>query len=168
MPTRAYLSLGSNIGNREENLRSALARLGDVGRIVEASHLYETEPVDFAAQPWFLNAVVAMETEKTPRELLNALLALEQSMGRKRDLPKGPRIVDLDILLYGDHTIHEAGLTIPHPGLPERRFVLEPLVEIAPDVLHPLLNKSMCELRDALPPGQDVRKLENLALTDSL
>ena len=167
MLTRVYLSLGSNVGNRAQNLKRALTRLEDIGRIVQVSHFYETEPVDFTAQPWFLNAVVALDTTQLPRELLNALLALEQSMGRKRDLPKGPRTIDLDILLYGDQTIHEDGLTIPHPALPARRFVLEPLAEIAPDLIHPVLKRSMRDLRDELPPGQSVRKLANLTPTDN-
>jgi 2-amino-4-hydroxy-6-hydroxymethyldihydropteridine diphosphokinase len=159
MSALVYLSLGSNLGNREDNLKHALARLAALGKIIAASSLYETEPVEFTEQPWFLNGVVALETEKSPRELLEALLAIEVAMGRHRTQPKGPRTIDLDILLYGDQVVQEAGLTIPHPALPDRRFVLEPLVEIAPALIHPVLGKSMQELKDALPPGQTVRKV---------
>lgn len=160
MSALVYLSLGSNIGDRARNLNRARAQLETIGKIVATSALYETEPVEFTAQPWFLNGVVALETEKSPRELLGALLAIELAMGRHRTQPKGPRTVDLDILLYGDQIVREAGLTIPHPALPERRFVLEPLVEIAPLVLHPLLGKTMQQLKDELPSGQAVRKAE--------
>ncbi len=153
-----YLSLGSNVGDREENLKRALARLGALGNVVAVSSFYETEPVEFTAQPWFLNCVVALEMELSPRQLLDALLALEAAMGRHRTQPKGPRLIDLDILLYGSQIVSEAGLTIPHPALPDRRFVLEPLAEIAPELVHPVLGKTMRELKQALPPGQIVRK----------
>jgi 2-amino-4-hydroxy-6-hydroxymethyldihydropteridine diphosphokinase len=120
MLSRVYLSLGSNLGIREQNLRTAVARLTTVGTVGALSSLYETEPVEFTAQPWFLNCVVALETEKPPRALLDSLLTLEQAMGRQRTQLKGPRTIDLDILLYGDQIVQEAGLVIPHPALPER------------------------------------------------
>lgn len=158
MCKRVYLSLGSNLGDREANLRAAIERLGVVGEVIAVSSFFETEPVEFTDQPWFLNCVVALETGKTPRPLLKALLGVEQAMGRRRTQDKGPRNIDIDILLFGDSVVDTKGLTIPHPALHERRFVLEPLVEIAPEVRHPVLNKTVRELRAKLPVGQVVRK----------
>lgn len=154
-----YLSLGSNVGDREANLRSAIERLRAVGKVEAVSSFYETEPVEFTAQPWFLNCVVKLNTEKMPKQLLGRILAIEQEMGRRRTQKKGPRIIDIDILLFGSSIIEAEGLTVPHPAMHERRFVLEPLTEIAPDVRHPALKHTIRELRDALPPGQAVRKL---------
>jgi len=158
MRKRVYLSLGSNIGNREENLREALQRLRQLGTVGTVSSLYETEPVGFTAQPWFLNCAAMLETEKMPRQLLKAVLDLEREMGRRRTQFKGPRKIDIDILLFGSAVVETKGLTIPHPALHERRFVLEPLAEIAPDMRHPVLKKTIRELRDALEPGQEVRR----------
>ncbi len=161
MRKTAYLSLGSNIGDRAANLRGAIARLSELGEVTAVSSFYETEPVDFLAQPWFLNCAVALETDKMPRQFLGALLRIEQEMGRKRVQPKGPRVIDLDILLFGSSVVETAQLTIPHPAMHERRFVLEPLAEIAPDLRHPIFKRTIRELRDALPPGQQVRKWKN-------
>jgi 2-amino-4-hydroxy-6-hydroxymethyldihydropteridine diphosphokinase len=158
MCKRVYLSLGSNLGDREANLQAAIERLGVVGEVIAVSSFFETEPVEFTDQPWFLNCVAALETGKTPRQLLKALLGVEQAMGRRRTQDKGPRNIDIDILLFGDSVVDTKGLTIPHPALHERRFVLEPLVEIASEVRHPVLNKTVRELRDKLPGGQVVRK----------
>jgi 2-amino-4-hydroxy-6-hydroxymethyldihydropteridine diphosphokinase len=158
--TLIYLSLGSNIGNRAENLNAAIDRLRDVGEVVQVSPFYETEPVEFTAQAWFLNCAIALDTENTPQELLASILDIEQRMGRRRAQKKGPRVIDIDILLFGDLIVDEPGLTIPHPAMHERRFVLEPLAAIAPDVRHPMLDRTIRELRDALPPGQTVRKTE--------
>jgi 2-amino-4-hydroxy-6-hydroxymethyldihydropteridine diphosphokinase len=157
---RVYLSLGSNVGDREANLKAAIERLRLAGEVVAVSSFYETEPVEFTHQPWFLNCAVTLDTEKMPRQLLRALLALEQEMGRRRTQRKGPRNIDIDILLFADSVVDRKGLTIPHPALAERRFVLEPLTEIAPEARHPLLGNSVQELRDALPPGQVVRKMK--------
>ena len=157
MNSAVYLSLGSNIGDRAENLNAAIDRLRAVGEIVQVSSFYETEPVEFAAQAWFLNCVIALDTEKTPQELLASILDIEQQMGRRRAQKKGPRVIDIDILLFGNLIVDEPGLTIPHPAMHERRFVLEPLAEIAPDVRHPVLDRTILELRDALPPGQTVK-----------
>jgi 2-amino-4-hydroxy-6-hydroxymethyldihydropteridine diphosphokinase len=159
MPHLAYLSLGSNVGDREAQLCAAIAHLPAVGRVVAVSSFYETEPVEFTKQAWFLNCVVALETEKTPLELMTALLAIEQQMGRRRLQNKGPRSIDIDILFFDDTIIDSVELTVPHPAMQDRRFVLEPLAEIAPELVHPLSNKTIRELRDALPPGQEVRRI---------
>jgi 2-amino-4-hydroxy-6-hydroxymethyldihydropteridine diphosphokinase len=156
-----YLSLGSNLGDREANLRTAIEKLRELGNIPAVSSFYETEPVEVTAQPWFLNCAVKLDTEKMPRQLISAILALEQSMGRQRKQQKGPRTIDIDILLFGSSVIEIPSLTIPHPHLHERRFVLEPLAEIAPDARHPIFKRSIRELRDALPQGQTVRKLSS-------
>ena len=168
MATLAYLSLGSNIGNREAHLRDAQDRLTALGRVAAVSSFYETEPVEFTEQPWFLNCAVEIRTELTAQELMTAILGIEKSMGRQREQKKGPRIIDIDILLFGDAVLDSAEVTIPHPAMHERRFVLEPLAEIAPEARHPVLNKMIRELRDALPSGAMVRKLKNQAkkLTD--
>jgi 2-amino-4-hydroxy-6-hydroxymethyldihydropteridine diphosphokinase len=154
-----YLSLGSNLGDREENLRTAITRLADFGNVAAVSSFYETEPVDVAAQPWFLNCAVKFETEKMPRQLMSAILTLEQTMGRQRRQNKGPRTIDIDVLLFGSSIIELPSLTVPHPRMHQRRFVLEPLAEIAPDIRHPIFKRTMRELRDALPPGQTVKKV---------
>ena len=158
MPTLAYLSLGSNVGDRAAQLQDAVARLGAAGRVLAASSIYETEPVEFAEQPWFLNCAVALETDKTPQQLMAAILKIEEEMGRRRVQKKGPRSIDIDILLFGDVIVESKELTIPHPAMHQRRFVLEPLAEIAAQVRHPVLKKTIRELRDALPEGQTVRK----------
>jgi 2-amino-4-hydroxy-6-hydroxymethyldihydropteridine diphosphokinase len=156
-----YLSLGSNLGDRQANLRNAIARLAGLGQVLAESSFYETEPVEFTQQPWFLNCVVALETEKMPKQLLGAILGIEQEMGRRRQTnkPKGPRTVDIDILLFGSSVIDTQSLTVPHPALHERRFVLEPLAEIAPEVRHPVFKRTIRELRDGLAMGAAVRKL---------
>jgi 2-amino-4-hydroxy-6-hydroxymethyldihydropteridine diphosphokinase len=138
--TRAYVGLGANLGDREATIRAAVEALGaDEGiYVVAVSTLRETEPVGVGEQPPFLNGAVALETTLSARELLDRLLEIEQRFGRVR-IPgeHGPRTLDLDLLLYGDETIHGSGLTVPHPRLHERRFVLEPLAELAPGLLVP-------------------------------
>jgi 2-amino-4-hydroxy-6-hydroxymethyldihydropteridine diphosphokinase len=160
MPAPVYLSLGSNVGDREAHLREAQDRLGAAGRVAIVSSVYETEPVELIEQAWFLNCVVALETAQTPQQLMTSILKIEEAMGRRRLQKKGPRIIDIDILLFGDTVLNSQEVTIPHPAMHERRFVLEPLAEIAPEVRHRVLKKTILELRDALPPGQAVRKLK--------
>lgn len=157
----AFLSLGSNIGDRMANITTALNRLREVGKIIAVSSIYETEPVEFTAQPWFLNCVVKLDTEKMPKQLLTAILKIEQSMGRRRQQKKGPRTIDIDILLFGNSTIDTEGLTIPHPSLHERRFVLDPLVEIEAGLRHPILKRTVRELLAGLPVGQAVRRIQS-------
>jgi 2-amino-4-hydroxy-6-hydroxymethyldihydropteridine diphosphokinase len=152
MKKTAYLSLGSNLGDREANLREATARLGDLGSVSRVSTLYETEPVEVAGQqPWFLNCAVAVETELSPLKFLELLLAIEQSMGRKRTEPKGPRAIDMDIIFFDDEVLDTPELTVPHPAMQHRRFVLEPLAEIAPEATHPVFQRTVRELLDSLP-----------------
>jgi len=156
----AYLSLGSNVGDREASLREAIARLGAVGEVVAVSSFYETEPVEVTGQRWFLNCAVALKTKKMPKQLMAALLGIEQAMGRRRIQKKGPRTIDIDMVLFGNAVVETRDLAIPHPAMHERRFVLEPLAEIAPEVRHPVLRRTIRELRDALPEGQAVRAAE--------
>jgi 2-amino-4-hydroxy-6-hydroxymethyldihydropteridine diphosphokinase len=152
MKRTAYLSLGSNLGDREGNLREAIARLGELGSVSRVSALYETEPVEVAGQqPWFLNCAAAVETELTPLEFLKRMLAIEQVMGRKRIKPKGPRTIDMDIIFFGDVVLDTPELTVPHPAMQHRRFVLEPLAEIAPEARHPVLHLTVRELLNSLP-----------------
>ncbi len=137
---RAYVGLGSNLGDREATLRRALELLdAEEGvKVVAVSTLRETEPVGFADQPRFLNGAAALDTELAPQELLERLLAVERALGRERTGPRfGPRTVDLDLLVHGDSVVAEPGLTVPHPRLAERRFALEPLAELDPDLALP-------------------------------
>ncbi len=159
MAETAYLSLGSNLGDRAASLHAAIAQLGVAGRLLAVSALYETQPVGVPDQPWFLNCVAAVETDQTPRELLQLALHVEASMGRLRMRDKGARNIDIDVVLFGDCVVDEPGLKIPHPAMHRRRFVLEPLVEIAPEAWHPGLGKTARELLAALGGGQTVRRL---------
>lgn len=156
----AYLSLGSNQGNRRVNLETALEHLRELCEVIAVSSFYETEPMGMTRQEWFLNCAVALKTEQMPRHLLARLLGIEKAMGRCRLQLKGPRNIDIDIVLFGNSVVKTATLVIPHPAMHERRFVLAPLAEIAPDARHPVLRRSVRELFDALPQGDAmVRKL---------
>ena len=132
--TRAFVGVGANLGDREATIREALAALPDV---VAVSELRETEPVGVVDQPAFLNGAIALETDLSPRELLDALLEIERGLGRERHERWGPRTIDLDLLLYGGELIDEPGLTVPHPRLHERRFALEPLLDLDPELSIP-------------------------------
>jgi 2-amino-4-hydroxy-6-hydroxymethyldihydropteridine diphosphokinase len=152
MPT-AYIALGSNLGDRAKTLATATHRLGRLGRVEACSSLYETEPVGFHDQPAFLNAVLALETELKPVQLLHALLAIERELGRDRSqgVVNGPRTLDLDLLLMGDTVVATKELTLPHPALVQRRFVLAPLAEIAPHLRHPQHGQTIAEMLALLP-----------------
>lgn len=158
--TFVYLALGSNVGNREENLREAERRLRQLGITVkQASSIYETAPVDYLDQPWFLNSVLEAETGLPPHELLRRMREIESAMGSKKPFAKGPRLIDLDILLYGHDTISTPDLQVPHPRMLERRFVLVPLAEVAPNYRHPSWQDAVAELLQKTPDRSEVRKL---------
>jgi 2-amino-4-hydroxy-6-hydroxymethyldihydropteridine diphosphokinase len=155
-----YLSLGSNVGNRAKNLRDAIAALGKAGvQVVRVSSVYETQPVDYLDQDWFLNMAVEAETELAELNLLQALRGIETQMGSEKLIAKGPRLIDMDILLYGDQVIDTPELQVPHPRMHLRRFVLEPLAEIAPSVRHPISRLSVREMLARTSDKSEVRKL---------
>ncbi|MEK7871653.1 MAG: 2-amino-4-hydroxy-6-hydroxymethyldihydropteridine diphosphokinase [Nitrospirota bacterium] len=139
------MGLGSNIGDRQANIIEAIKRLNAIPGIVivNRSSLYETEPIGYKYQDWFINAVIGITTTLSPRSLLDVCVGIEDEMGRIRRTEKGPREIDIDILLYGDLTVDESGLKIPHQSMHLRRFVLIPLLEIASDLCHPILKKSV-------------------------
>jgi 2-amino-4-hydroxy-6-hydroxymethyldihydropteridine diphosphokinase len=162
MPVKktVYLSLGSNVGDRAANLEAAIQELARLGAITARSSVYETEPVEVERQPWFLNVALAMETELMPKQFLSRALAIEQKLGRRRIQAKGPRTIDIDVLLFGGSVIDTAALTVPHPAMHQRRFVLEPLAEVAPEARHPVFKKTVREMLAALPAGGgEVRKV---------
>jgi len=158
--SHAYIGLGSNLGDRAENLRLGLRGLKEAGfEVTRVSQIYETEPVETFAQPQFLNMVaeLSLNSLPDPEQVLAQLLQIELSLGRTRDILKGPRTIDLDLLIYGDQSIHTENLTLPHPRLHLRRFVLVPLAELAPELLHPTLNLTIAELLGGLRDGSAVK-----------
>lgn len=158
MTKTVYLGLGSNVGDRERNLRRAVEALEAPDlRITCVSPLYETEPVEFTRQAWFLNQVAEAETELFPLQLLGRVARVERSLGRVRDIPKGPRTIDIDILFFGRAVVRTTKLEIPHPAVAERRFVLVPLAVLAPDLRHPVTRKTVREMLDAAPAAKVVR-----------
>jgi len=164
MPTHTvYLSLGSNLGDRAAHIERALARLDEEGaRVVKRSSFYQTEPVEFLAQGWFLNMAVEAETELMPRQLLRVIRRIERELGRKRIMRSGPRTIDIDILMFGANIVRAAELEIPHPRMMERRFVLVPMAEIAPALRHPVLRLTMAELLAGTKDRSQVRKMNDL------
>jgi 2-amino-4-hydroxy-6-hydroxymethyldihydropteridine diphosphokinase len=152
-----YLSLGSNVGNRGANLRDAIGQLQAEGvTATRISPVYETEPVDYTQQQWFLNVVVEAATDLFPMQLLTRVGRIEQALGRRRTVAKGPRTIDIDILLYGNAVVRTPRLEIPHPRMGERRFVLAPLADLAPELRHPLNRRTVREMLASLT-GQTVR-----------
>jgi 2-amino-4-hydroxy-6-hydroxymethyldihydropteridine diphosphokinase len=153
-----YIALGSNVGDRAAMLERAMAAMNSAGiRVSRQSSFYVTEPVDAPGQAWFLNAVVEAETSLLPLQLLHALLRIERELGRRRITPHGPRTIDLDILFYGSSVIRSKELQVPHPRLSERRFVLVPLAQIAPEFRHPVVHKSVTQLLAETPDRSEVR-----------
>jgi len=145
----AYIGIGSNLGNREENCEKATNLLSRKGiKVLQCSSFYETEPWGVKEQPKFINMAVEIETHLEPKELLNALKEIERNLGRSETIRWGPRIIDLDVLFYDDLVINSPGLEIPHRGIKDREFVLNPLSEIAPHKIHPVLKKSIKEILD--------------------
>ena len=156
--TRVYLSLGSNIGIKESNLSRALKLLPDLVTVSEVSSIYESEPVGVKDQPWFVNTVCAAYTDLSPQDLLAYLKHIEGQMGRIMSFKDGPRIIDIDILFYGDHVIDTPDLTIPHPRIAERGFVLHPLSELNPLLFHPVESRTVAQMLSALDRPERVKK----------
>ena len=160
---RVYVGLGTNLGNRTAGLQQALSKLEDAGARIEAlSAVYETEPVGLRQQPWFLNMVCAVETDQTPCDLLATLQGIEYSMGRLRTVRWGPRPIDLDILLYDELVLDDLCLTIPHPRMTQRAFVLRPLAEIAPDLIFPGMELTIGEFLERLGDPEETRRVGRL------
>ena len=151
---RIYLSLGSNLGDRERNLRAAIERMeASEVRVLAQSPIYETEPVDYTDQGWFLNQVVSADTVLFPMQLLLRLGRVERDLGRVRGIPNGPRTIDIDILFYAASVIESPRLQVPHPRLAQRRFVLQPLADLAPELRHPVTHRTVRQMLASAPPA---------------
>ncbi len=158
---RYFLSLGSNLGDREKNINHALFSLEKEGvEIMKVSSLYETQPVDFPSQPWFYNQLLEVRTKADPESLLELVKKIEKKMGRKRGQKKGPRIIDIDIILAGTTVIQKKELKIPHPRMEKRNFVLLPFVEISPDTVHPVLNEEIKTLWEKSEDRSIIKKIK--------
>jgi 2-amino-4-hydroxy-6-hydroxymethyldihydropteridine diphosphokinase len=157
MSSGIFLGLGSNIGDRSSHLNDAIKLLGLP--IVAISSVYETEPVDYLNQSWFFNQVLQCETSFHPLKLLAECQKVEKELGRTREISKGPRTIDIDLLFYNDEILNTVDLTIPHPAIPQRRFVLVPLAEIVPDFVHPELNLTIRELLQRCPDHSEVKRI---------
>jgi len=153
-----YIGIGANLGNREENVRRAIELLKKTVKVLAVSSMYETEPMYVESQPWFINCVVKAKTDLLPRELLESLKRVELTLGRREGERYGPRVIDLDILLYGDQIVKDGDLVIPHSKMQERAFVLAPLSEIEPDLVHPALGKSASRLFKELHTEKKIKK----------
>ena len=157
-----YLSLGSNKGDRAHYIARAIEALGANGiKVMRQSRLYETEPVETTSKAWFLNCVIEAETKLLPPQLMHTLLDIERSLGRRRRVLRGPRFIDMDVLLYDDGVVSTGQLVIPHPRMAQRRFVLVPFAEIAPEARHPVLKKSIAELLEETPDRSEVRSYQD-------
>ena len=164
-PVTVFVSVGSNLGERQKNVLAAIRALqDDQATLVAASGLYETEPTDLEDQPWFINAVAKLSTTRSPGALLELCQEIERSLGREKGVRFGPRVLDIDILLYGDDVVDTDDLTIPHPRMSERRFVLVPLAEIAPDLADPRTGEPFAQMLQRLDEG---KKALRSAITES-
>lgn len=163
---QVYLGIGSNLGDRQANLARALKLLGERLHIELVSSLYETEPVDYAEQPPFLNAICRAQTELGPMQLLSLVKGIEASLGRVPSFPNAPRPIDIDIIFYGDLIMETPELTIPHPRLEERAFVLIPLLEVAPDLRHPVSGENVKDLAARVGGREGVKKIGELEAED--
>jgi len=163
---QVYLGIGSNLGDRQANMKKALKLLSDTLQIELASSIYETEPVGYVEQPMFLNAVCRGQTELGPLQLLSLIKGIEASLGRVSSFPNAPRTIDLDIIFYGSMIMQTPELTIPHPRLEERAFVLIPLLEIAPDLRHPISGESIEDLAARVQGWEGVKKIGKLGVGD--
>ena len=161
-----YLGLGANMGDRQANLERAVELLGERLRIEKVSSVYETEPVGYEEQPSFLNAVCRVETDIGPLQLLSLVKGIEASMGRVPNFSNGPRPIDIDIILYDDLVMVDPELTIPHPRMAERAFVLVPLMEIAPDLIHPFSGESVKDMAAKVGGVDGVKKTGELEVSD--
>ena len=157
----AYIGIGSNLGIPEENCTKAIEKISSTKdiKIISKSSFYQTAPIGNIEQDWFINSAIKIDTQLTPRELLSALLSIESEMGRIRKEKWGPRLIDLDLLFYDNLILNQEGITLPHPEIQKRKFVLVPLNEIAENLTHPIQKKTIKTLLQELSDGAEVKKL---------